>query len=214
MNAVVDKKTRKVQQRTLDTRAAITRAALKEFAAVGFAGASTRGIAEAAGVKHTLIAHHFGGKEALWKATAKLVFGVYNERLLKRRGGLVGVDERTVLKLLLKEYILFSAEVPEFHRFMVQASQGEPGRLQWLVDRFIAPGCVGEIALLSAAQEAGIFVKGDPMHLRHIFIGAATSIFTVANEFRLLSGSSAFDESFVDQHVELVLGLFLEKGEQ
>ena len=60
------------QERSLQTKNKILSAALSEFASTGFNGVSTRVIAKRAGVNHTLISHHFGSKEALWKATAKL----------------------------------------------------------------------------------------------------------------------------------------------
>ena len=59
------------QERSLQTKNKILSAALSEFASTGFDGVSTRAIAKKAEVNHTLISHHFGSKEALWKATAK-----------------------------------------------------------------------------------------------------------------------------------------------
>jgi len=204
---------RRQQQRAVETRTAIIHAALSEFASLGFDGATTRGIAERAKVNHRLIGHHFGDKEALWKATAEHVFGVYAERLQQRQRGLEGVDEQTLVRLLLREFILFSAAVPEFHRFMMQANQGDPVRLNWLVDRFLAPGSAVELEVLRRAQEVGLFPPGDATHLRYMFIGAATSIFAFATEFKRISGTDAFDEAVVERHVDLVFNLFRRTGE-
>lgn len=46
-------------------------AARAAFARAGFEGASTHGIAEAAGVHQGLVRHHFGSKEGLWDAVVE-----------------------------------------------------------------------------------------------------------------------------------------------
>ena len=50
------------------TKRAVLDSAERLFAARGFAGTSIRDIAEASGVSHPLIQHHFGTKEALYEA--------------------------------------------------------------------------------------------------------------------------------------------------
>ncbi len=55
-----------------DTRARLVEAAREQFAARGFAAASARSIAAAAGVDPSLVNHHFGGKEGLLVATMDL----------------------------------------------------------------------------------------------------------------------------------------------
>lgn len=50
------------------SRERILAAALEEFAAKGFAGARVEAIAQRAGLNKQLISHHFGGKEALYRA--------------------------------------------------------------------------------------------------------------------------------------------------
>lgn len=50
------------------TRATIVTAATQLFAERGVDGVSTREIAQAAGVAHGLVRHHFGSKEGLWTA--------------------------------------------------------------------------------------------------------------------------------------------------
>ncbi|MFZ5728164.1 CerR family C-terminal domain-containing protein [Phenylobacterium sp.] len=62
-----------------ETRAAVIAAALSEFGARGYAGATTRKIAEAAGVTLPVIAYHFGGKEGLYRACAQDIVARYYE---------------------------------------------------------------------------------------------------------------------------------------
>jgi AcrR family transcriptional regulator len=58
----------KTNARSAQTREALLNAALEVFGRDGFHAASTRAIAEAAGVNQALIAYHFGGKEGLYLA--------------------------------------------------------------------------------------------------------------------------------------------------
>lgn len=55
-----------------DTRARLIAAAREQFAARGFAAASVRSIAAAAGVDPSLVNHHFGSKQGLLVATMDL----------------------------------------------------------------------------------------------------------------------------------------------
>jgi TetR/AcrR family transcriptional regulator len=206
------KTVRREQQRAIESKQAIVSAALSEFADHGFDGASTRGITGRAGVKPRLINHYFGTKEGLLKVTTYYAFGLCVERLRRRQEGLEGVDEPVLLRLMLREFILFSAEVPEFHRFMMQANQGDSKRLAWLVRRHLARGSAAEIALLMRAQNAGLFQNGDAAHLRYIFIGAATSVFTFATEYKKITRNDPFDEAFITKHVDMVLSLFIKGG--
>lgn len=200
---------RREQQRAVETKHAILDAALREFADKGFDGASTREIAERAEVNHRLIGHHFQNKELLWQATATHVFGNYAERQRQRYDGLNGVDAPVLVRLMLREFILFSARVPQLHRFMVQASKGDQSRLEWLVNTHLAPGIQLDLTILKKAQEAGIIRPGNVMHLRYLFIGAATSVFTLAGEYQLISKQNPFEEKFVEEHIDMVLSLFV-----
>ena len=60
--------TRKTQQRTHETRAAILAAGAELFATKGYAETGVRDIAEAAGCNQALVSYHFGGKGGLYDA--------------------------------------------------------------------------------------------------------------------------------------------------
>ncbi|HEU5037228.1 MAG TPA: TetR family transcriptional regulator [Nocardioides sp.] len=77
-----------------DTRAAILVAARTAFAAQGYAGASVRSIATAAGVDAALVHHYFGSKDDLFIASLELPV---DPRVAIRpvvEGGLPGAGER------------------------------------------------------------------------------------------------------------------------
>ncbi len=75
-----------------ETRVEIIAAARQEFAGKGFAGATVRGIATAAGVDAALIHHYFGSKRELFLATVELPIdpGLVAERVASGDPELVG----------------------------------------------------------------------------------------------------------------------------
>ena len=80
------------RQRGEDTRRRILDAALELFAADGFDGASTRTIAEHAGVNLPAIQYYFGSKEGLYRA-------VVEEIIEHMEAGVVPLAESTLRKL-------------------------------------------------------------------------------------------------------------------
>lgn len=64
-----------------DTREALVRAAMEIFARDGFAAASTRAIAEAAGANQALISYHFEGKSGLYLAVFDHIASRFRQRL-------------------------------------------------------------------------------------------------------------------------------------
>lgn len=63
------------------TREALILAAIDVFGRYGFDGASTRAIAEAAGVNQALIGYHFGGKSGLYLAAFEHIASIMQQRL-------------------------------------------------------------------------------------------------------------------------------------
>src|ERR1700719_2456524 len=101
---------RRQQQRTVDTRLKIIRSALSQFALLGFDGASTRGIAEAAEAPHSLVIYHFHSKEELWYETVKEAVRWYARRNFGVVGPVKDGDPVRRLKHNFANYIRFSAE--------------------------------------------------------------------------------------------------------
>ncbi|XUY29324.1 CerR family C-terminal domain-containing protein [Agrobacterium sp. rho-8.1] len=64
------------------TRQAVLTAALSEFGLKGFSGATTRAIADSAGVALPAIAYHFGNKEGLYLACAREIVAAYQASAL------------------------------------------------------------------------------------------------------------------------------------
>src|ERR1700692_815249 len=117
----------------LETRQAILDAALELFSDLSFDGASTRAIAELAGVTQPLVNYHFAGKDELWRGAVDDLFERFRASMQGRLSGLRGVDDVTIAKLMVRHFVEFSAANPQLHRIIMQESKSAGARFDWLV---------------------------------------------------------------------------------
>src|SRR5271165_7321879 len=97
------------------TRDRILSAALDLFSERSFEGATTREIAARAEVTQPLLNYHFSSKDELWRTAVDGLFGELARVLGARRDGLRGVEDATVARLVMREFIYFSAAHPQLH---------------------------------------------------------------------------------------------------
>ena len=71
------------------------------------------------------LSYHFRTKDELWRAAVDRLFALLDEALVSRAAGLRGVDRLTTAKLIVREFIVFSAAHPELHRIITLESKGE-----------------------------------------------------------------------------------------
>lgn len=199
---------RRPQQRSVDTRDRLVDAALAVFGDVGFEGASTREIARRAGVALAALPYHFTTKDALWRAAADRIFGELTARVGRRLEGLDGVDRATQLRLVLREFVRFSAEHPELHRFMTQVALTRSDRLAWLVETHVRPMYDFVNAITLDARKKGLGPAGRPEHLHYILIGAATAPYVMRAEFELLTGVDPCGDALIDEHAATLERMF------
>src|SRR4051812_36824052 len=122
-----------------DTRARILDAALDLFSELSFDGATTREIAGRARVTQPLLNYHFNSKDELWSAAVDRIFAALTEAMATRAEGLRGVDELMVAKLLIREFVTFSAVHPQLHRIITQECKTDGPRMDWLVEHHVRP---------------------------------------------------------------------------
>ncbi len=189
------------------TRERILAAALELFSERSFEGASTRLIAERAGVQQPLLAYHFGTKEDLWRTAVGQLFEQLAAVLEERVVGLRGVEDETVARLVVAEFVRFSAEHPQLHRIIMQECKSEGNRLTWLVERHVRPLYEGALALFEPLVASGKVRDLPPAHLYYLLTGAVATIFVLAPECRLLTGVDPADPAEVERHVEAVLSM-------
>lgn len=149
-----------------DTRAAILAASREEFATRGYAGATIRGIAAAAGVDAALVHHYFGTKDKLFAAALEFPFDP--EVLLAKvlGGGVDGAGER-LLRAVLAAWDNASSRAPML-AVIRTATSSEAGAamLREFLDRNILQRIAVELspdraqlrAALVASQMAGLLM--------------------------------------------------------
>ncbi len=192
------------------TREGILRAALRAFGEKGFDGASTRGIASAAGVNHGLIRHHFGSKQKLWQAAVDLAFGDLAVDLEALLDDASVADERERAARLIRAYVRHVASHPEFVRLMNEEGKRRGPRMRWIVDRHARPLYEALGALLERGRARGALrVAMPPVHFFYVLAGASGLLFHQAEECRRLSGVDPFDPEVVERHAHLVEQLLL-----
>lgn len=199
---------RLVQQRSLDTRRRIIAAAIREFAEKGYEGSSTRTIADLAGAPHSAVTYHFQTKEGLRRATVATMLQEQRERLTARLQGLEGVDDTTKLRIVLEDFVRFSATNLDFHIIMSQVARSNSVELDGIVDNILRFTFSLLADLIVKAQARGNFVEGNAYHLLYAFVGTATRIYLLSGEVRQIASLDPFSTDFIEEHVKLCVRLF------
>ncbi len=189
------------------TRERILAAALDQFSELSFEGATTREIAARAGVTQGLLNYHFSSKDELWRAAVDGLYAELGEALDSRAEGLRGVDALTVAKLLIREFIHFSATHPQLHRIITQECKNDGPRMDWMVERHIRPRYEQTTALFSRLVEAGHVPDIPVAHLYYILTGAGPTMFVLAPECRRLSGVDPDLPEVIEAHADAVISL-------
>lgn len=189
-----------------DTRRRILEAAIEAFAELGFKGASTRDIAARAGVNQGLITYHFMSKDELWRASTDHLFSGYRQRLLERLQGFASEDKKELARECIREFVLFSAEYPEFFRMMVEEGKRPDDRMRWLVKEHLKPMYDYFMRLVGSGID--IDEKQWP-HFMYIMIGAGGLIFANAPECRQITGFNPCAKKAVRTHANIVASLLV-----
>jgi len=193
----------------LETRQAILDAALDLFSERSFDGASTRGIAELAGVTQPLLNYHFAGKEELWRAAVGDLFERLRASMQHRLSGLRGVDEVTIAKLMVRHFVEFSAANPQLHRIIMQESKRAGARLDWMIETHVRPLYENAVATFDRLAARGELAPVAPAHLYYLLTGAGATVFVMAPECERLTGVDPFAPEFVAAHADLVVDLLI-----
>jgi TetR/AcrR family transcriptional regulator len=187
------------------TRERVLTAALDLFSELSYEGATTREIATRAGVTQPLLNYHFSSKEALWQAAVDGLFAELTEVLAIRAWGLRGVDELISAKLLVREFIYFSASHPQLHRIITQECKTDGPRMDWLVDHHIRPHYNQAASLFERLISAGQLPNIPVAHLYYILTGAGPTMFVLAPECRRLTGVDPQSPDVIHAHVDAVI---------
>ena len=160
-----------------DGRERILAAAIRAFADVGYDGASTAGIARAAGVAQPLVHHHFGSKEGLWRAAVEVVFS----RIPSLPTVAEGTSRRAALLEVVEVFVRFVADHPEATRIISREGAAPNPRLDHLLTHYLHQPFREVVDVIRAAQAAGL-VHPDvrPELALFLFLGAGSHLFDVS----------------------------------
>ena len=186
------------------TRDRILAAAIDLFSERSFDGAATREIAARAGVTQPLLNYHYRSKDELWRAAVDSLFDLLERSMNDRVAEISDADELTGAKLLVREFITFSARNPQLHRLITQECKADSARMDYLVERHVRPLYDRTVALFERLARDGAVPPIAPAHLYYILTGAGPTMFVLAPECRRLSGLDPESNEVIDAHADAV----------
>lgn len=197
---------RRTQERTEVTRAKLLDAAGRLFTEHGFEGVTIRDLENAAGVQRGLLAYHFKDKKSLWCAMADQTFGVLREQLNPRLELLEDLSARERIAYIIRFYVRFSANHPQFPRLLAQEARHESWRLEYILDNHIR-----RIAdeLREPVVEALGLSEREFIHWYYLLAGGSSLIFSHAPECKGLFDVDPHADEVVDEHAEVMVRALL-----
>ena len=155
-----------------------------------------------------LLNYHYRSKDELWRAAVDALFAALNEAMAERVEGLRGVDELTTAKLLVREFVAFSATqsaAAPHHHARVQ----EPTDRGWTTSSSATsvrstsrrPRCSSASSMRATCRTS------RPSHLYYILTGAGPTMFVLAPECRRLAGIDPQAPDVVEAHADAVVAL-------
>ena len=132
------------------------KAALKIFAQEGFANAKLRDIAALAGTTHSLITHHFGSKDDLWRAVVDYGLDLQEQKILKIIKSKGSDDPVEFFKDFIRSYVSTIAKNPELSKILLHDNSRSSPHLEYLLARQKKLHSIVEPVFLDA-QKFGYF---------------------------------------------------------
>ena len=189
------------------TRETILRKAVQAFAAHGFEGTSTSGIARECGVTQPLIHYHFASKENLWHEAVDLLFAEVREQFGRVRLEGEGQSPRELLRTMMRRFVQQCAERPEIAQIVLREGTHRNARFDWLVERHLAPLIAGVSQLFAASLPSGALEVMPPLHLVFVAMGGANLMFSAPAFFEALAGRSPTSPEIVATHAEAMVAV-------
>lgn len=187
------------------TRRAISEAALRLFARRGFEPVSVRDVAEEAGTTHSLIRHHFGSKEQLWRAVVDAADAEYVSAM---RPVLAEAAEEEVpeaaIAAIVRGVVRTSAEHPEIVRLLVHEGASGGERLGYILGCLV-PLREAVTELFARLRRRGLLGQfdGDALFLLLLTVGATPFALSALSEGVL--GEDVLTEEYADRHADQIL---------
>jgi len=196
-------------QKLQNTRLAILESALSHFARRGFQGASTREIAQTAGVRHGMIRHIYGSKDELWREVIGFLFERMNAEMPAAVVDPENQDDIVYWKKWVRWYIGYSARHPDHGRLMVQQSILQGPQLEWAAEQFIRSRHLRHFPAIERMKANGHLPNVDTVSLFFMINAACQMIYVLAPEIKAVDGRDVFDPREIEKHIDAVFVTFL-----
>ena len=184
-------------------------AATVEFAAHGFAGASTRRIAQRAGAHQPQINYHFTSKEQVWRATVDHLFAQMDATLPGLGDGHSPSD---AFVAVVRSFVRFSAERPELDRLINLDATAPSLRLDWLVATHLRPRYQAVSTGWSALRDSGFGADLTAAEVWEVLTGFGALHFANAPMLTLLGIHGGDDRAESDAHADRILAIMLQSA--
>ncbi len=191
-------------------REKVLRVAAGEFASHGFEGASTRRIADEAGIFQAQIGYHVGSKDDLWRATVDYLFARLRAELDKAVPS--GLDEpvsdpASTFADVIRLHVRHTAKHPELSRIMQVETARKSARVDWLLRNHVRPTLAALALVWDEVRASG---HGRNLPAEEVFmlmIGLAPTPFAQAGLMRpLLGAERCTPERHAESMIEWILG--------
>ncbi|WP_341712206.1 TetR family transcriptional regulator [Erythrobacter sp.] len=171
------KQSRKTQQRTIETRAAIMEAGAQLFATRGFAQTGVRDIADAAGCNQALVSYHFGSKGGLYDAL--LADAVERARAIAAKG----FDHAHPVRALVRTFARAIGSTPHFVPMLLREYMEPERMLHPQTSRTLLGMMAMTRAVIDGLPETSPARQWDPQVV-HLAIVGPLILFLVATPVR------------------------------
>lgn len=202
------KQTKEVSEKTKE---GIMKAALLVFAREGFFNAKLREMAEIAGVSHSLIRHHFGSKEELWRAVVDDGLQFREDNLLALVENNRDMEPVELFKLFVASHIRFVATNVELAKLLLYDNTRNAPHLSYIIEK---QKIVHQIAepVFRQVQEKGYWREFNHDSFT-VYMRALTETPLATSEFtNMLCREDILTEEGLQRHIDTCINfLFCEK---
>ena len=157
------------------TKSELLRAALDLFSRRGYQGVTLSQIAERANATPSLLHYYFDSKAQVWEAALDPLFDEFTRELIELEEGSAGLEPLVALERVIRRFVAYSARHPEASLLLRRQHRFSGPRMEWLVEKHLAPQRRYPRQLIEAAQARGQMIPGAPDHILQLIIGAATN---------------------------------------
>lgn len=151
----------KVASEKEGTRTAVLKASRTVFARRGFEGASTREVADVAGVNNAMIYYHFKDKNELYRAVLADSFMAF-EHIWEHKVFRSGASAREKIRKYVEEFIRFQHSNEELRRIMSMEFAACSDNYKWLADNYFSESYKKLAGILKDGMRSGELRRFDP----------------------------------------------------